>query len=117
MCSTCGTNHSKFVYNFNFRLILKYNLTIAYFYTFTTIEGDTVSITGTHFIIVVHSNEQKMKIIPALKVTLKHQLIMAGRRIGLKQIVYSERIGFYSPITLSGYLAVNNLSTSVYVDV
>jgi hypothetical protein len=42
---------------------------------------------------------------------------MLGRRIKLKKIIRAVRIGFYSPITLSGYLLVNNLSTSVYSDV
>ncbi|CAF1278499.1 unnamed protein product [Rotaria sordida] len=88
----------------------------AYFYTFTTIEGHTVSLTDSHFIVAIAKGENKIKIICASEVTLEHQLIMAGRTIGLEKIVYSIRIGFYSPITLSGYLTVNNLSTSVYVD-
>ncbi|CAF4975039.1 unnamed protein product [Rotaria sp. Silwood1] len=88
----------------------------TYFYTFTTIEGHTISLTDSHFIVTVVNGENKIKIIRASEVTLKHQLIMAGRTIGLEKIVYSIRIGFYSPITLSGYLTVNNISTSVYVD-
>ena len=47
---------------------------------------------------------------------IQHRLVIAGRTVGLKKITYSERIGFYSPITLSGYLTVNNVSTSLYVD-
>jgi hypothetical protein len=62
------------------------------------------------------NGENKMKIICASEVTLEHQLVMAGRTIGLEQIVYSKRIGFYSPVTISGYLLVNNISTSVYID-
>jgi len=65
---------------------------------------------------VFTNNEKSMKTIRASRVTLEHQLIMVGRTIGLEKIVYSQRISFYSPITLSGYLLVNNLSTSVYVD-
>ncbi len=64
----------------------------------------------------VVNGENKMKIICASEVTLEHQLVMAGRTIGLEQIVYSKRIGFYSPVTISGYLLVNNISTSVYID-
>lgn len=94
----------------------KHYFNIAYFYTFTTIEGHTISLTDSHYIIAVTNNEKQMKIIRASKVTLEHQLIMLGRTIRLEKIVYSERIGFYSPITLSGYLFVNNISTSVYVD-
>ncbi|CAF3763647.1 unnamed protein product [Rotaria sp. Silwood1] len=104
------------LYIFKFKSTLKNNLNIAYFYTFTTIEGHTISLTDSHFIVTVVNGENKIKIIRASEVTLKHQLIMAGRTIGLEKIVYSIRIGFYSPITLSGYLTVNNISTSVYVD-
>jgi hypothetical protein len=72
-------------------------------------------LTGSHYIVVVANGEKDMKTICASEVTLEHKLIMAGRTIGLEKIVYSTRIGFYSPITFSGYLLVNNLSTSVYV--
>ncbi len=104
------------MYNFNFKLTLKKKFYIAYFYTFTTIEGHTVSMTESHYIVVVTKDEKKMKIITASRVTLEHQLIMVGRTIGLEKIVYSERIGFYLPFTFSGYLLVNNLSTSVYAE-
>jgi hypothetical protein len=72
--------------------------------------------TESHYIVVVTKDEKKMKIITASRVTLEHQLIMVGRTIGLEKIVYSERIGFYLPFTFSGYLLVNNLSTSVYAE-
>ncbi len=71
--------------------------------------------TDSHFLIVIDKDENKMK--PASQVTLEDQLVMLGRRIKLKKIIRAVRIGFYSPITLSGYLLVNNLSTSVYSDV
>lgn len=89
---------------------------IAYFYTFKTIEGHTISLTRSHFIVVMGKNENKMKIISASEVTREHQLIMHNRTIDIEKIIYSERNGFYSPITSSGYLTVNNLSTSVYAD-
>ena len=95
---------------------MRYNLCLADFFTFTTTEGHALSLTSAHFIVTVASTETKMKIIRASQVTLQHQLVIAGRTVGLKKITYSERIGFYSPITLSGYLTVNNVSTSVYVD-
>jgi len=66
--------------------------------------------------VIVANGEKKMKIICASEVTLEHQLVMAGRTIGLEQIVYSKRIGFYSPVTISGYLLVNNMSTPVYIN-
>ncbi|CAF1668702.1 unnamed protein product [Rotaria magnacalcarata] len=90
--------------------------TPTYFYTFKTLEEHTISLTDSHFILAMAKDEDKIKIIRASEVTLEHRLIMNHRTIGIEQIVYSERIGFYSPITLSGYLTVNNLSTSVYVE-
>jgi hypothetical protein len=72
--------------------------------------------TDTHLMVVVPNNEKQMKTIRASQVTLQHQLLMLDRTIDLKKIEYSERVGYYGPITLSGYLLVNNLSTSVYVD-
>ena len=88
---------------------------IAYFNTFTTTEGHTISITDTHYIVAVTDDDRQIQLIRALDVTLDHRLIMLNRTIALKKIVYSVRVGYYSPITLSGYLLVNNLSTSVYV--
>ncbi len=73
--------------------------------------------TDVHFLVVIDKDENKMKMKPASQVTLEDQLLMLGRRIKLKKIIRAVRIGFYSPITLSGYLLVNNLSTSVYSDV
>ena len=95
---------------------VRYNLCVAYFFTFITTGGHAVSLTSAHFIIAVARTETRMKIIRASQVTLQHRLIIADRTVSLKKITYAERIGYYSPITLSGYLAVNNLSTSVYVD-
>jgi hypothetical protein len=74
-------------------------------------------LTDVHFLVVIDKDENKMKMKPASQVTLEDQLLMLGRRIKLKKIIRAVRIGFYSPITLSGYLLVNNLSTSVYSDV
>lgn len=97
--------------------ICKNNCDLAYFYTFTTTKGDRISLTDSHYILVYDQDEKNMKFLPASKVTLTHQLIMKNRTISMKKIVYSVHIGFYSPITLSGYLLVNNLSTSVYSEV
>ncbi len=89
---------------------------IVDFYTFTTIEGHTISLSDAHYIVVVANGEKQMKILSASKVTLEHRLVMVNRTIGLEKIEYSKRIGFYSPLTLTGYLLVNNLSTSVYAE-
>ena len=98
----------------NFRKIYFPNL--AEFYTFTTVENQTISLTNAHFLVIFDSQDKQMKTISASRVTLKHRLVMINRTIGLKQIEIVQRIGFYSPITISGYLLVNNLSTSVYSD-
>ena len=96
--------------------VIKNDLSIAYFYTFITVEGHVVSLTDSHFIVVVDNCTGPLRTIRASEVTPKHQLSVAGRTVSLAHITYIELIGFYSPITLSGYLTVNNLSTSVYCD-
>lgn len=66
--------------------------------------------------VVVHPVDRQIKTIAASKVTLEHQLLTVGQPVNITSIVYTQRIGYYSPITLSGYLLVNNVSTSVYSD-
>ncbi|CAF4548875.1 unnamed protein product [Rotaria socialis] len=90
--------------------------TIIPFYTFITQEGHSISLSGSHNILVVANREEKTQIIRASKVTLNHRLIIASRTVGLKKIEYSQRTGFYSPLTRTSYLLVNNISTSVFVD-
>ncbi len=72
--------------------------------------------TEAHYIVVASNNEKRMNIKPASSVTLADQLIMANRSISLQRTVISKRIGYHSTITLSGYLLVNNISTSVYAN-
>ncbi|CAF1225898.1 unnamed protein product [Adineta ricciae] len=71
------------------------------FYTFTTVEGHQIRLTDAHFIVVDRNDTG----------------ILLGRTVPLASIQYSQLLGFYSPIRLSGYLTVNNFSTSVYSDV
>ncbi|UJR12604.1 hypothetical protein I4U23_016779 [Adineta vaga] len=59
--------------------------TPTYFYTFTTIEGHTISLTDADYIVVATNDKINMEIIHASKVTLNHKLIMAGRRISLEK--------------------------------
>lgn len=92
------------------------NENIVYFYTFVTNEGKSISLSGSHNILTLAKGEKKTRFIRASKVTLDHQLIMANRTIGIHKIVYSQHTGFYSPLTLTSYLLVNNISTSVFVD-
>lgn len=89
---------------------------VVYFYTFITVEGHAISLSGSHNIFVIAKGEKKVHAIRASKVTLNYQLIMAGRVVDINNIIYSQRTGFYSPLTLSSTLFVNNISTSVYVD-
>lgn len=89
---------------------------IASFYTITTIEGHSVSLTGTHILPVFIPEENKRIFLRASKVTLKHHLILFDRTIKIENIRNNQRIGFNSPLTLSSYLFVNNISTSVFAD-
>lgn len=86
------------------------------FYTFETNEGNQVSLTGSHNLPVYDPDENRIKFLRASKVTLKHRLIMFNRTIEIKTIKINQRTGFFSPLTLSGYLLVNNISTSVFSD-
>ena len=72
--------------------------------------------TGTHNIPVYVAEENQTKFLRASQVRMKHRLIMFGRHVEMKNISISTRHGFYSPLTLSGYLFVNNILTSVFSD-
>ncbi|CAF0906505.1 unnamed protein product [Adineta steineri] len=85
------------------------------FYTFMTFDGHFLSLTGTHYIAVIDIELNKTIYMQASKVTNKHQLLMPNRTVKINKIIQSFRTGFYSPLTTSGNLLVNNISTSVYV--
>ncbi|CAF1027719.1 unnamed protein product [Adineta ricciae] len=87
------------------------------FYTFTTVEGHQIRLTDAHFIVVDRNDTGSTETICAEDVNLAHHLVLLGRTVPLASIQYSQLLGFYSPIRLSGYLTVNNFSTSVYSDV
>ncbi len=89
---------------------------LGLFYTFKTKQGYEVSLTGTHNIPIFVLEENQIKFLPASKVTLKHRLIMFGQKVEIENISLTARQGFYSPLTLSGYLFVNNISTSIFSD-
>ena len=86
------------------------------FYTFKTKEGYEVSLTATHNILVYVPEQDRIEFLRASKVTLKHRLIMLGRKVEIESISMNLYIGYYSPLTLSSYLFVNNISTSVFSD-
>jgi len=93
---------------------------VALFYTFTTIDGQSISITGTHFIkaLIPSSSTSNMMIdfLQASKITLNHRLFVSGHinPISIIKITINPLIGLYSPWTLSGTLLVNNISASCY---
>jgi len=88
----------------------------ALFYTFKTKEGYEVSLTATHNIPVFLPEENRITFLRASKVTTKHRLIMFNRKVEIENISMNSRIGYFAPLTLSGYLFVNNISTSVFSD-
>ncbi|CAF1584213.1 unnamed protein product [Didymodactylos carnosus] len=88
----------------------------ALFYTFTTSDCNEVSLTDSHNIPVYCWNKNKIEIILASKVTINDRLIMYGKKVEIKNISINIRQGFYSPLTVTGYLFVNNISTSVFSD-
>ena len=86
------------------------------FYTFKTKEGPEVSLTSTHNIFVYVPEKDQVQHLRASSVTMNHRLIMHGRRVEIESITMNARDGYYSPLTLSSYLYVNNISTSVFSD-
>ncbi|CAF1033380.1 unnamed protein product [Adineta steineri] len=58
--------------------------------------------------------ENKIKIKRASLVTMQDRLIMFGKTVEITNILITINQGFYSPLTLSSYLMVNNVSTSVF---
>jgi len=89
---------------------------LGLFYTFKTVEGYEISLTATHNIPVFISEENKIQFLRASKVTMKHRLIMFGRNVEIENISIDFLQGYYSPLTNTGYLFVNNISASVFPD-
>jgi hypothetical protein len=89
---------------------------LAIFYVFQTYEDDQVSLTGSHNIHIFDPDDNQIKTIHASKVTMKHHLIMYRKKMRIKTISINIHQGFYAPLTLSGSLLVNNISTSVFSD-
>jgi hypothetical protein len=84
------------------------------FYTIETIDGHSLSLTKSHNIPVYDLEKNQIKFVRASKVTLKHCLIILDQKVKVKNITIGSRVGFFSPLTLTGYLLVNNISTSVF---
>ncbi|CAF4199628.1 unnamed protein product, partial [Adineta steineri] len=86
----------------------------AVFYTFQSVEGNQVSLTGSHNIPVFDTIRNEMTIKRADLVTTQDRLIMLGKTVEISNISITISQGFYAPLTLTGYLMVNNVSTSVF---
>ena len=89
---------------------------VALFYTFKTKQGNEISLTATHNIYVYLPEQDRIEHLRASKVTLDHRLIMHEQKVQIESITVNTRHGYYSPLTLSSYLFVNNISTSVFAD-
>ena len=75
-----------------------------------------MSLTGAHNIPIYDRRAQRVKIIRSADVTMQDQLILRGRRVTLQNISTHAAQGFYSPLTLSSYLMVNEILTHVFSD-
>ena len=81
-----------------------------------TVDDNAISLTRTHNIPVYDAEMDQIRYLRASKVSIKHHLILLNRRVAIRNITTTSRLGYYSPLTLSGYLFVNNISTSVFSD-
>lgn len=67
-------------------------------------------------LVVFDVKENRIQIIRSSDVSVGDQLLMYERAVSVKKISICFRHGFDSPLTLSGQLMVNNISTSVFSD-
>ena len=91
-------------------------LFLALFYVFTTVHGQQVRITERHFIPVYDDQDHRVKVIRASFVKPEHYLLMNNETVAIRTISTQTGVGFYAPLTLSGYLTVNGISTAVFSD-
>jgi hypothetical protein len=80
------------------------------FYTFRTFDGHFLSLSRNHSIAIFNIQSNKTFSIFASKVTSKHHLVMPTHTVEINSFLS----GVYSPLTLTGNLLFNNISTSVY---
>ncbi|CAF4263302.1 unnamed protein product, partial [Adineta steineri] len=84
------------------------------FYTFQSVEGGQFCLTGSHNIPVFDTIRNKVTMKRADSVTMQDRLIMFGKTVEISNISLTISQGFYAPLTLTGYLMVNNVSTSIF---
>lgn len=82
----------------------------------TLVDGNELSLTDRHYIPVFDVKENRIRMIRSSAISVGDELLMYERRVSVKEISMSFHSDFYSPLTLSGYLLVNNISTSIYSD-
>lgn len=93
---------------------------VALFYTFTTIDGQSISMTTTHLVKTVipsvAGSNRNVVFLQASEITLDHHLFTSEsiNPVPIVKITITPVVGFYSPWTLSGTLLVNNVSASCY---
>lgn len=86
----------------------------VFFYRFTTTDGKSLSLSKSHWIFVSEANQSDVHYVKSSEVTMNHRLIIFNAKVPLRKIEIVEQVGFYAPMTLSGYLTVNNVSTSIF---
>jgi len=86
----------------------------VFFYTFTSFDGHFLSLSGNHSIAIFDIQSNKTIYICASKVTSEHHLVMPKHTVKINKKNNSFINGVYSPLTLTGNLLFNNISTSVY---
>ncbi len=52
----------------------------------------------------------------AFEITAKHLLIIFSPKLEIENIIIGARVGYFVPLTHTGHLLINNISTSVYPD-
>lgn len=88
----------------------------ALFYTFITDQGFKLSLTGRHNIHIYDPIEKQIKTIQSSQVKITDKLIVHGKYLDIRNIEMNTLQGFFSPLTLTGNLVVNNISTCVFSD-
>jgi hypothetical protein len=90
------------------------SISLALFYTIKSTEGYQISLTGQHMVPVMDIETNAVEILQASQMTLKHRLITWNRTMTIESIFVKTLFGRYSPLTLSGYVFVNNISASAF---
>ena len=110
-----GPNKTSNLVNIDIKSIDYLLIFLALFYTITTIDGDHVTLTDHHFLPVYDPEEKQFTTIRAFDVTFSHLLVVYNRTVKITNISRNFHVGYYAPLTYTGYLLVGNISASAYV--